>query len=86
MSKFGEAMRGLTVFISDIRNCKLEREREREREKEGERITEMLLVFPALVQGQPEYLLQFHELSWKNYTMSYYVLSNQRLHHHVCVM
>ncbi len=23
MAKFGEAMRGLTVFISDIRNCKL---------------------------------------------------------------
>ena len=23
MSKFGEALRGLTVFISDIRNCKL---------------------------------------------------------------
>ena len=22
MSKFGDAMRGLTVFISDIRNCK----------------------------------------------------------------
>ena len=33
MSKFGEAMRGLTVFISDIRNCKLVRERE-ERERE----------------------------------------------------
>ena len=26
MSKFGDAMRGLTVFISDIRNCKGEGE------------------------------------------------------------
>lgn len=48
MSKFGEAMRGLTVFISDIRNCKLvrvcvrerggkrgrDRKRERKRKKE----------------------------------------------------
>ena len=35
MSKFGEAMRGLTVFISDIRNCDHLWIREREREREA---------------------------------------------------
>ena len=35
MSKFGEAMRGLTVFISDIRNCKLVREGGRGEERES---------------------------------------------------
>ena len=49
------------------RVCMREIERKRERERERERCLESqshaLLVFPALVQGQCEYLLHYHKLS-----------------------